>query len=337
MSEFSRRSVLGMGSAMALAAGVARAADIAPASDTIAPAADTIALWPGKAPGDIGTVITRRIEERSHDPSSHDRWIFGVARPELVVFRPARPNGSAALVIPGGSYVFVAYDNEGAEQARWLNALGVTVFVLFYRLPSEGWARREDVPLQDAQRAMRIIRRDAQRFGVDPTKIAVLGFSAGGHLAGLAALAPGGGADDTVDFAVLGYAITSMETETYRPARMILLGEDATPQLRRETSLNTLVTESSPPFFLWHTAEDPYVPPEHTYRFAASLAAHAVPHTAHVFAHGPHSLGLARGSGGAAAWTGLAASWIDEQRHGGLPLARRHSELHPRGDHEGPV
>jgi len=168
-------------------------------------------------------------------------------------------------------------------------------------------------------------------------RIGLIGFSAGGHLAGLAALAPGGGADDTVDFAVLGYAITSMETETYRPARMILLGEDATPQLRRETSLNTLVTESSPPFFLWHTAEDPYVPPEHTYRFAASLAAHAVPHTAHVFAHGPHSLGLARGSGDAAAWTGLAASWIDEQRHGGLPLARRHSELHPRGDHEGPV
>ena len=126
-------------------------------------------------------------------------------------------------------------------------------------------------------------------------RIGLIGFSAGGHLAGLAALAPGADPDEAVDFAVLGYAITSMETETYRPARLILLGEDATPELRRATSLDALVTPSSPPFFLWHTAEDAYVPPEHTYRLAASLAAHGVPHTVHVFAHGPHSLGLAQG------------------------------------------
>jgi predicted esterase len=104
-----------------------------------------------------------------------------------------------------------------------------------------------------------------------------------------------------------------METETYRPARLILLGEHATPELRRATSLDALVTPSSPPFFLWHTAEDAYVPPQHTYRLAASLAAHGVPHAVHVFAHGPHSLGLAEGAGDAAAWTDLAASWIGEQ------------------------
>ena len=112
---------------------------------------------------------------------------------------------------------------------------------------------------------------------------------------------------------MLGYAITSMETETYRPARMILLGEDATPELRRSTSLDALVTDSSPPFFMWHTAEDAYVPPEHTYRLARSLAANGVPHTVHVFAHGPHSLGLAQDGGDAAAWTTLAAAWIAEQ------------------------
>ena len=94
-----------------------------------------------------------------------------------------------------------------------------------------------------------------------------------------------------------------METETYRPARLILLGEDAAPELRRATSLDALVTDGSPPFFLWHTAEDAYVPVEHTYRLAASLAAHEVPHAVHVFTHGPHSLGLARGAGSAAAWT----------------------------------
>src|SRR5437667_12860096 len=96
-----------------------------------------------------------------------------------------------------------------------------------------------------------------------------------------------------------------MATETYRPSRLILLGEDATPELRRATSLDALVTRASPPFFLWHTAEDEYVPPEHTYRLAASLAAHDVPHAVHVFAYGPHGLGLATGAGDAAAWTAL--------------------------------
>ncbi|SFF73120.1 hypothetical protein [Streptomyces mirabilis] len=131
----------------------------------------------------------------------------------------------------------------------------------------------------------------------------LIGFSAGGHLAGLAALAPGAALDASVQFAVLGYAITSMETETYRPARMILLGEDASPDVRRATSLDALVTPSAPPFFLWYTAEDSYVPPEHTYRPAGVPAAHDVPHTVHVFDHRPHSLGLARGAGETAATT----------------------------------
>src|SRR5271155_6143985 len=107
-----------------------------------------------------------------------------------------------------------------------------------------------------------------------------------------------------------------MEPEPYRPARLILLGEDATPGQRRAASRDTLVTGSSPPFFIWHTAEDPYVPPEHSYRLAASLAAHGVPHCTHVFAHGPHGLGLARGSGDAAAWTTLAQAWMAEQKYG---------------------
>jgi len=120
-------------------------------------------------------------------------------------------------------------------------------------------------------------------------------------------------AGQTVQFAVLGYAITSMETETYRPARLILLGEDASPRLRRSTSLDALVTPASPPFFVWHTAEDPYVPPEHTYRLAAALAASDVPHAVHVFAHGPHGLGLGQDAGDPAIWTTLASAWIHEQ------------------------
>jgi acetyl esterase/lipase len=205
------------------------------------------------------------------------------------------------IVLPGGGYEQHAA-HEAEPIARWLGGLGVAASVFRYPLMV-----RHPAPVNALQAEIRRLRHGGS------TRIGVIGFSAGGHLAGLAALADDADADEAVDFAILGYAITSMETETYRPSRLILLGEDATPELRRKTSLDALVTRSSPPFFLWHTAEDEYVPPEHTYRLADSLAAHDVPHAVHVFAHGPHSLGLANGAGDAAAWTTLAASWVREQ------------------------
>ena len=214
------------------------------------------------------------------------------------------------IVLPGGGYAEHAAHDRLAL-VGWLDGLGVRAGVFRYPLMV-----RHPEPVEALRAEIRRVRDGgAERVGL-------IGFSAGGHLAGLAALAPGADPGEAVDFAVLGYAITSMETETYRPARLILLGENATPEQRRATSLDALVTPSSPPFFAWHTAEDAYVPPEHTYRLAASLAAHGVPHAAHVFAHGPHSLGLARGNGDAAAWTTLAAAWITEQlntpvTHGG--------------------
>jgi acetyl esterase/lipase len=205
------------------------------------------------------------------------------------------------IVLPGGGYAEHAV-HEAEPVVAWLSGLGVDASVCRYPLHA-----RHPVPMNALRAGIRRVRDGGAK------RIGLIGFSAGGHLAGLAALAPGGDDGDAVDFAVLGYAITSMETETYRPARVILLGEGATSELRRATSLDALVTESSPPFFLWHTAEDAYVPPEHSYRLGRSLAAHRVPHSVHIFAHGPHSLGLARGSGDAEAWTTLAASWIAEQ------------------------
>ena len=205
------------------------------------------------------------------------------------------------IVLPGGGYA-AHTPHEAEPVARWLGGIGVSASVFRYPLNV-----RHPVPL-DALRA-----EIGRRRAAGAQRVGLIGFSAGGHLAGLAALAPGAAPDQTVQFAVLGYAITSMETETYRPARLILLGEDASPQLRRSTSLDALVTPASPPFFVWHTAEDPYVPPEHTYRFASALAPSQVPHAVHVFAHGPHSLGLAQDAGEAAAWTTLASAWIHEQ------------------------
>jgi acetyl esterase/lipase len=209
--------------------------------------------------------------------------------------------GTHMIVLPGGGYAQHAA-HEAEPVARWLGEIGVQASVFRYPLNV-----RHPVPL-DALRA-----EIGRRRAAGAQRIGLIGFSAGGHLAGLAALAPGAAPNQTVQFAVLGYAITSMQTETYRPARLILLGEDASPQLRQSTSLDALVTPQSPPFFVWHTAEDPYVPPEHTYRFASALAASGVPHAVHVFAHGPHGLGLAQDAGEAANWTTLANAWIQEQ------------------------
>ena len=209
--------------------------------------------------------------------------------------------GTYMIVLPGGGYAAHA-PHEAEPVASWLGEMGVQASVFRYPLNV-----RHPAPL-DALRA-----EIGRRRAAGAQRIGLIGFSAGGHLAGLATLAPGAAPEQTVQFAVLGYAITSMETETYRPARLILLGEDASPKLRRATSLDSLVTPASPPFFVWHTAEDPYVPPEHTYRFASALAASQVPHAVHVFTHGPHGLGLAEGAGEAAIWTTLAKAWIDEQ------------------------
>jgi acetyl esterase/lipase len=212
-----------------------------------------------------------------------------------------RMSETHVLVLPGGGYTAHSA-NEAEPVAAWLEGMGLGASVFRYPLHT-----RHPGPLEALKAEIRRVRAGGA------SHVGLVGFSAGGHLAGLAALAPREDAGELVDFVVLGYAITSMETETYRPARLVLLGDDAAAQLRHETSLDAVVTAAAPPFFIWHTAEDPYVPPEHTYRLAAALAAKEVPHTVHVFAHGPHSLGLAENAGEAAMWTSLAAQWMAEQ------------------------
>ena len=209
------------------------------------------------------------------------------------------------IVLPGGGYAEHAA-HEAEPVADWLIALGIPATVFRYPLHA-----RHPVPLEALRAEIRNWR------GAGAERVGLVGFSAGGHLAGLAALAPSAESADAVDFVVLGYAITSMEIQTYQPSVDILLGNHPSADLRRETSLDTLVTGSAPPFFLWHTAEDIWVAPGHTYRLAIALAAHDVPHTVHVFAHGPHSLGLAQDAGDASNWTALAASWILEQARPG--------------------
>ena len=185
MTRFDRREFLALGCTLLIAEAAAAqerpaALKPPPPAKTLPKAwleADSIPLWPGEPPGAAGFAPQPLPSDWS------PVFLRNVAKPDLRVFRPARPNGHALLVLPGGAYWFVSVANEGAELAQHMTDLGYTVFVLTYRLPGEGWAHRSDVPLQDAQRAMRLIRSQASRFGVQHRKISVLGFSAGGHLA----------------------------------------------------------------------------------------------------------------------------------------------------------
>jgi acetyl esterase/lipase len=287
-----------------LLAGSAAALTLASARTLAQPMPDdkTVALWPGAMPGDRNTQIIRKVAEQSHDPARHDRFISGIARPVMIVKRPAKPNGSAVLIVPGGGYAFLSYDNEGVSQAAWLNARGVTAFILLHRLPGEGWDARELVPLQDAQRAMRLIRGGAARYAIDPARVAVLGFSAGGHLAGSLATRHAENTYHPVDLndaqsarpdlAGMLYPVVSMEAPfTHGGSRDTLLGKGASVALRHAASVEARVTKDTPPTFIVHAGDDGLVPVANSLAFYTALNAAKVSAELHIFDEGGHGFG----------------------------------------------
>ena len=264
---------------------------------------ERIPLWPGRPPGWRGAAISQSVDDQSRDPARPDRWITGIAEPYLVVRRSERPNGAAALIVPGGSYTFLSFDNEGTSQAAWLNARGVNAFILMYRLPGEGWDRRAFVPLQDAQRAIRLIRSRATDFSVDPGRIAALGFSAGGHLAGSLAnrhgervYAPVDAIDRASarpDLAGLVYPVVSMAAPfTHGNSRDNLLGADAPAAARQAASVETRVTATTPPIFIVHAADDGLVPVGNSLALYSALIAAGRPAELHLFDEGGHGFGV---------------------------------------------
>ena len=263
----------------------------------------------------------------SGDASYRQLWIKGVAAPEVNVFRPALPDGSAILVIPGGGYEFIAVQNEGIDAAERFNADRTTVFVLSYRLPAEGWANRAVVPLQDAQRAMRLIRSRAADFRIDPARLGVLGFSAGGHLAADLAMLfdePAYKAVDDADrisakpaFAGLIYPVTTMAGGlTHGGSRDNLLGSSPSAALIEGRSPLNFITGTAPPAFLVHAFDDGTVPIANSLAWITACEKAKVPVEAHLFAEGGHGFGfhLPRDNPGSR-WPDLFALWM--RKHGG--------------------
>lgn len=207
------------------------------------------------------------------------------------------------IVLPGGGYSRIS-ENESTTIVAWLEGLGMSASYFAYPVGT-----RHPAVLEAVRGEIRA-RRDA---GAD--RIALLGFSAGGHAAGHAALAPGASARERVDLAILCYPVVSMMLPTHQGSRETLLGRDASPALRAATSVDLLATPDAPPFFIWHTAEDAAVPVQHSYLLGMALAAAGVRHALHVFPNGRHGLNLARatGDGDARQWTDLCAAWLREE------------------------
>ena len=249
------------------------------AADT---AAETIRLWPGDAPGALGTA--------DHDIPVLAWW------PAIGAKQPT----AAMVVCPGGGYGGLA-DHEGSDYARWLNSQGISAFVLRYRLGSKGY--RHPIMLGDVSRAMRLVRAEHARLGIDPARVGVIGSSAGGHLA-VTLLTQGDDGDpaaaDAIDrqpsrpaLGVLCYPVVSMlPTNTHAGSKRNLLGEDPPEDLTRELSGELAVTDNTPPVFLLHTVEDKVVKLAGVLDLAAALNRNGRPFELHVYEKGPHGIGL---------------------------------------------
>jgi acetyl esterase/lipase len=272
-----------------------------------------ILLWPkehpaneGDAPKFVGTL----------------EWMERVTRsPAVTPFlpEPGKRNGTAVVICPGGGYSGLAMEKEGLEVGRWMQQRGIVGVVLRYRCG--GGKNQQPVPLHDAQRAIRLVRHHAAEWGVDPQRVGILGFSAGGHLASTAAAMFDAGDAKSADpiekrssrpdFAVLVYPVISMEDGvTHGGSRKNLLGENASDELVAHWSTYRRVTNKTPPTFLIHAGDDEAVPVKNALLFYEALVAHGVPAELHVFEAGGHGFGMLHGDRPADKWPELLEPWL---------------------------
>lgn len=263
-------------------------------------------IWPKLPPGGDGLKVRDEWVKRRPNSTADDIAWPHIATPMLNVVPALQPNGGAILLNPGGGYARVGVGREGSSQAWAFATRGFTVFELLYRLPHDGWAAGPDVSLQDAQRAMRLIRAGAEKWKIDPAKVAAIGFSAGGHLtarlasrAHLKTYEPVDAADEQSSRpTVAGLffpVITMTEPFAHAPSKKELLGTDVTPERVARFSAENDLPEDMPPTFLAHAADDPVVNPNNSLMMFAALQAAKIPSELHIFEKGAHSLPLKEG------------------------------------------
>lgn len=277
------------------------AAAIVPVFSLAAQEGKTELLWPNGAPDAAGT------EDKD--------------KPTLITYLPEaeQATGTGIIICPGGGYGGLAIGHEAHDIAKWLNRHGIAAFICDYRHRGNGYGH--PAPMQDAQRAIRIVRARADEFQLDSSKIGVIGFSAGGHLASTVSTHfDAGRADDPdpikrvscrPDFAILCYPVIAFdEPYTHRGSQKNLLGENADPELLKMLSNEKQVTQDNPPTFLWHTGEDAGVPAENSVQFYLALKSKNVPAELHIYQKGRHGVGLAADIDGTSDWPAACVRWL---------------------------
>jgi acetyl esterase/lipase len=258
-----------------------------------------ILLWESGAPGALGQTDSDK--------------------PTITAYpAPRASSGTAVIVAPGGGYGNLAIEHEGRQEAYWFNAMGITAFVLKYRL---GPRYRHPIELGDAQRAIRTVRSRAAEFNIIPDRIGMMGFSAGGHLSSTAGTHFDAGKPDATDpiervssrpdFLILGYPVVSFDPAIRHNGSMRnLLGDNPDPKLIEDLSNDLRVTPETPPTFLFHTTNDPGVPVENSVRFYLALRKAKVPVEMHLFENGAHGVGMALNDPVLSAWPSLLMNWM---------------------------
>lgn len=309
---------------MLLAAGMTGLLPL-PAAAAPAPRVERLPLWPGRPPGGEGLDVTDQTVFRSPENKPDDIAWPHVATPMLTVVHPDRPNGAAVLICPGGGYARVATGRTGGEVARRLAAAGVTAFELLYRLPHDGWAAGPDTLLQDAQRAMRVIAANAGRgWAVDPARIAVAGFSAGGHLAARLAAHADASTYALVDdadrlsarpvIAGLFYPVVTMGDDgVHASSRQRLLGPHAAdPVWQQRYSTERGIPAAMPPTFIAGNADDAVVPIRNSILLWEALRSTRVPTELLIFERGGHGPPANRRDGTPVPWLELFLGWASD-------------------------
>lgn len=257
-------------------------------------------LWPAGAPNSNG--LTGAEEDLDGGR------VANVVNPSITVYKASKPNGMTIIMCPGGGYARLAMNHEGHDMASWLNAQGITYVVLKYRMPNSHY----EVPLSDAEQAIRLVRQHAAEWGVRPDRIGIMGASAGGHLS--ASLATLYSSDETrPDFQILFYPVISMQPGiTHGGSRQNLLGENPSQELENKYTLEKQVNERTPQAFIMLSADDGAVPPANGIHYFEALLQHQVPATLHVYPTGGHGWGFRDAFTYKRQWTGELEKWLRE-------------------------
>lgn len=273
----------------------------------------TLKVWTDKIPGAIENA------DYAAEQDENGRWLKKVTDPVLDMYPApeALANGTAVVICPGGGYSGLAIDHEGTQVAAWFNSLGITAFVLKYRLPSDLIMEDRSVgPLQDVQEAIRIVRRNAKDWKINPDKIGIMGFSAGGHLASTASTQykekvyiSKDNLSARPDFSILIYPVISMEIG-HTGSKNNLIGKDASTELIERFSSDLQVNENTPPAFLVHSLDDEVVRVENSIRYLLALKQHNVPGELHIYEKGSHGYGLGRKEDTTNQWPKACETWL---------------------------